>query len=153
MIYVLISFILLWLLIDTVVIFKIFSNQNKLLKGVTQGNLIDILNNILKDVHLSKKEIHTLTLKVNSLSNDIVYNFQKISLFRFNPFSDTGGKQSFILALLDGKNSGILLTSLHNRGVTRWYIKEVKDGKGIDIELSEEEKQTVKKAVALSNFK
>jgi hypothetical protein len=68
------------------------------------------------------------------------------SLLRFNPFSDTGGEQSFVLSLLDGGGNGILLTSLHGRGMTRIYAKRVIAGKS-DQELSAEEKKALSQAL------
>jgi hypothetical protein len=68
------------------------------------------------------------------------------NLVRFNPFSDTGGEQSFVVSLLDGGGNGILLTSLHGRGVTRIYAKKVTAGK-TDQELSHEERQALTEAL------
>jgi hypothetical protein len=70
----------------------------------------------------------------------------RFNLVRFNPFSDTGGEQSFVVSLLDGGGNGILLTSLHGRGVTRIYAKKVTAGKA-DQELSSEEKLALKEAI------
>ena len=53
-------------------------------------------------------------------------NQLKIKVTRFNPFNDTGGEQSFILSILDKNNSGVILTSLHNRDITRVYSKPIK---------------------------
>src|SRR3989304_376330 len=64
----------------------------------------------------------------------------RFSLVKFNPFSDTGGEQSFVISLLDPGGSGILLTSLNGRGISRLYAKRVVAGKA-DLELSAEEKQ------------
>jgi hypothetical protein len=70
----------------------------------------------------------------------------RFSLVKFNPFSDTGGEQSFVISLLDPGGSGILLTSLHGRGITRLYAKRVVAGK-VDLELSAEEKQALSQAL------
>jgi hypothetical protein len=69
----------------------------------------------------------------------------RMSLVKFSPFSDTGGDQSFVISLLDGVGNGILITSLHARGVTRLYAKKVTIGK-TDASLSLEEKEALKKA-------
>ena len=74
---------------------------------------------------------------------------QKVGILRFNPFADTGGDQSFVFAILDGNDTGIVLTSLHSRSTTRWYAKNVKKGKGVDFDLSQEEEKTIKTAVSL----
>ncbi len=73
-------------------------------------------------------------------------HIQKIGLLRFNPFKDTGGDQSFIMALTDGNDSGVIISALYSRSGTRWYAKKVKMGKGVEHELSEEEKKALKEA-------
>jgi hypothetical protein len=70
---------------------------------------------------------------------------QKISIVRFNPFGDTGGDQSFSLAVLDAHNSGYVLTSIHSRTGTRVYVKPVDLGKS-KYTLSEEERQALAQA-------
>jgi hypothetical protein len=54
---------------------------------------------------------------------------QRIGLVRFNPFDDTGGDQSFALALLNAGGDGVVLSSLHGRGGTRFYAKPVRTGR------------------------
>lgn len=68
------------------------------------------------------------------------------SLVRFNPFSDTGGNHSFIICLLDSLKNGIILTSLHGRGETRFYAKKIAGGQA-DSDLSGEEKQALNQAL------
>lgn len=71
---------------------------------------------------------------------------QKISIVRFNPFGDTGGDQSFCLAVLDAHNSGYILTSIHGRQGTRSYVKPIDFGQS-KYTLSEEEKQAIAQAM------
>jgi len=71
----------------------------------------------------------------------------KINITRFNPFNDIGGDQSFILSILDQDNSGAILTSLHNRDITRIYAKAIKNGEGNNITLSKEEKLAIVKTI------
>lgn len=70
---------------------------------------------------------------------------QKISIVRFNPFGDTGGDQSFVLAVLDAHNSGYVITSIHGREGTRVYVKPIDDGSS-KYPLSEEEKRALGQA-------
>jgi hypothetical protein len=70
----------------------------------------------------------------------------RVGLVKFSPFSDTGGDQSFVISLLDGGGNGILITSLHARGVTRLYAKKVTDGK-TDQSLSLEEKEALRQVI------
>ena len=70
---------------------------------------------------------------------------QKISIVRFNPFGDTGGDQSFTLAVLDSHDSGYVLTSIHGREGTRVYVKPVDYGES-KYTLSAEEQQALSQA-------
>lgn len=66
-----------------------------------------------------------------------------MGLVRFNPFEDTGGNQSFALALLDAHGDGVIVSSLHARNMTRVYAKAVVGGTS-DAALSDEESQALR---------
>lgn len=71
----------------------------------------------------------------------------RVGLVRFNPFEDTGGNQSFALALLDAGGDGIVVSSLHARSGTRIYAKAVRAGQAAAA-LSDEEAEAVRQALA-----
>jgi hypothetical protein len=71
---------------------------------------------------------------------------QKISIVRFNPFGDTGGDQSFSLAVLDAHDSGYVLTSIHGRQGTRVYVKPIDLAKS-KYTLSAEELKALNQAI------
>ena len=70
---------------------------------------------------------------------------QRVGIVRFNPFEETGGNQSFVVALLDGDSNGVLLTSLHARAGTRVYLRTVVGGR-CDVPLSAEESEALRQA-------
>ena len=72
---------------------------------------------------------------------------QRVGLVRFNPFEDTGGNQSFALALLDQHGDGLVMSSLHARAGTRVYGKAIAKGRS-EAALSEEEAEALKLALA-----
>ena len=53
---------------------------------------------------------------------------QGVGVVRFNTFEDTGGNQSFALALVDPAGNGVILNSLHARNQTRLYARVVRAG-------------------------
>ena len=57
-----------------------------------------------------------------------------------------GGNQSFIIALLDGKNNGFVISSLFVKEGSRVYTKEIKAGKS-DYKLSKEELEAIERAI------
>ena len=73
-------------------------------------------------------------------------SIQKVGFMRFNPFHDTGGNNSFILALLDRGNSGIILSSLYLRDGMRLYAKAITNGKSKQ-PLSDEEKKVLEETM------
>ena len=100
---------------------------------------------VVKKEAKNEKDIKALEKELKNLTNDVVLHVQKVGLVRFNPFDELGGEHSFSLALLDGKDTGFVLTGLHTRERTRVYIKPVKKGKSKQ-SLSDEEKKVLEKA-------
>jgi len=74
-------------------------------------------------------------------------SIQKVGVIRFNPFADTGGDQSFAIALLDADGNGVVLSSLHGRADTRIFAKQVQAGRSKHA-LSDEEQDAIRKALA-----
>lgn len=71
---------------------------------------------------------------------------QRTGLVRYNPFDDTGGNQSFALALLDADGNGVVVSSLHARQNTRVYAKAVTGGSS-EAALSHEEAEALRQAL------
>lgn len=135
-----------WLGIATFILFQMRSHYNKLTNGTSARSLKIILEDLLSDVQLTKKDIATIKNRCDTIEKDGVLHLQKIGLLRFNPFNDTGGDQSFILALLDGNNTGVIISSLYARSGARWYAKRITNGKAVEHTLSEDEKKAIKEA-------
>jgi len=89
-----------------------------------------------------EKEIDNLKMEVERLEKINVSNIQKIGLVRFNPFEDLGGDQSFSLALLDGNDNGIVITSLFLKEGNRIYSKLIENGNS-KYKLTPEEKLAI----------
>lgn len=115
-------------------------------RGVRQDSLITLLDELIKKVENLKKDIDEVSIRCNRIEKSGLFHIQKIGLLRFNPFKDTGGDQSFILALLNGEGTGIVISSLHSRTGTRWYAKKIIQGKGTEYDLSSDEEKAVKQA-------
>lgn len=72
---------------------------------------------------------------------------QRVGLVRYNPFPETGGDQSFVVALLDRMGDGVVFTSLHGRTDTRIYAKPVR-ARTSTYSLSAEEEEAIRRAMA-----
>ena len=120
--------------------------------GLTRGADGKSLEAIL-DAHLDKvysvaREVDDLSARSAMLEQAQRRAFQRIGLVRFNPFEDTGGNQSFALALLDHHGDGFVVSSLHARAGTRVYGKAVARGTS-ETTLSAEESEALRLALAM----
>lgn len=116
--------------------FKFFKKDKK-----EPENLKEILSQF-KDL---EKDFAKLSAELENLKKESKFSVQKIGVVRFNPFSEVGSDQSFSIALLDGNNDGIVITSLYSREENRVYGKPIKAGAS-QYSLSKEEKLAIEKA-------
>ena len=151
--YVLIGILGLWLAVLTVGLWRYIRHYNRLTKKTGKQGLKSILEEILRFIQQNQKDVLDLEKKYQKLDKESVRYLQKVGFLRFNPFSDTGGEQSFILTILDGKGDGMVISSLHSRGTTRLYAKEIEKGESRTFGLSKEEEQVINKLLKQSNKK
>lgn len=144
--------IFIWLAVLTFLTLKVYKLLLKLTKGVSEKDLKEILEEILDDLKKGKSFTKELEEKLNDLKTEEVTHIQKVGLVRYNPFSDTGGNQSFVLSILDGQDNGLVITSLHSRDSTRVFAKPVSKGKESGFEFSKEEIQSILEAQKLKNL-
>lgn len=134
-----------WVLVLTVVLWLFASFFRKLTKGSKDSDLRRILEKILEVQKSNSQEIAEINKKIKTLEEEGLGHVQKVGLIRFNPFKELGGDHSFSLAILDGEDTGVVITGLHTRERTRIYMKAIKGGKS-EFELSDEEKKALNKA-------
>ena len=121
------------------------------LRGITRGAEGRSLEAIL-DAHLEKvfeisRSLEDVAARTAILEAAQRRTFQRVGLVRYNPFEETGGNQSFALALLDAAGDGWVLSSLHARAGTRVYAKAITAGRA-DAGLSAEETAAIDQATA-----
>ncbi len=135
-----------WCIVLTIFIAKEKQILKDLAKGVTKKDLLSVLRQISDSLSVASQKIETNQQAIEQLKQASMTHFQKSGFVRFNPFSDTGGDQSFSFCLLDQQNNGIVITSLHSRNTTRLYAKQVVDD-GVKREnFSQEEWQALQAA-------
>lgn len=115
------------------------------LGGTDPASLESTLASHMARVEAVDSRLATLNAEYERLAITGAIASQKISIVRFNPFGDTGGDQSFSLAVLDAHDSGYVLSSIHGRQGTRVYVKPVDFGKS-KYQLSDEEQQALSQA-------
>jgi len=145
-IYAVIFIIIIWLGVLTGLILRIKAHYNNLISNTKKHKIDEILDELLmidkktsQELEMVKKELRQ-EIKISTL------HIQKVGLVRFNPFEKTGGEKSFVITFLNYENSGIVINFMHTRDGLRVYSKKVKNGKGEEFDLSEEEKRAIEKS-------
>ena len=86
-----------------------------------------------------------LVARTEQIDATLAHAVQGVGFVRFRAFQDTGGDQSFALALADGEGNGVVVSALYGRGATRIYAKPV-EGWLSSKPLGEEEEQALAEA-------
>ena len=117
--------------------------QKMFLKGKNGADLESVILRHDQEIGTLDTEIQELfefSKKIHSLAT---IGIHKVGIVRFNPFQDTGSNQSWSIALLDGKNTGIVISSLLSRESARVYAKPVLTGAAGDYPLTNEERRAI----------
>jgi hypothetical protein len=96
---------------------------------------------------LSKMNERTerLVVRTEQIDKALAHAVQGIGFVRYSAFEDTGGDQSFSLALVDGEGDGMVISALYGRDATRVYAKPV-EGWTSSRSMTSEEEQALEKA-------
>jgi len=100
------------------------------------------LEELLKEFNLIKREFERILKEFEILKEKEKFNLQKVGVVRYNPFKEVGGNQSFSIALLDGKDDGVVITSLYLKEGNRVFAKPIRGGKS-EFNLSKEEIEAI----------
>ena len=137
--------------IALIIVLRRTSRLEHRLQGLTRGedgrSLEGILDSHLDKVYSLADQVSSLSTRAGNLEMRLTYAIQRTGLVRFNPFEDTGGNQSFALAMLDARGDGYIVSSLHSRGSTRIYAKSVTRGAS-EAALSAEESEALRQATS-----
>jgi hypothetical protein len=147
MLYVAGGLFLAWNIVLTILFWRIIGHYQRLVGKTRKGNMEAVLNTLLEQADKKSEKIADLEDKITKISKEIKNDYQKSAVVKYNPFSDSGGNQSFSLVVLNGDNNGFMVTSLHGRDSTRVYSKLIVDGKAESGNLSKEEQLAVKNAL------
>lgn len=116
------------------------------LKGAEAKQVEELIKSYASDVDKSLSQLDELAGFAAKLHKTQQLAVSKLALVRFNPFGDTGGDQSFCLAMLDHTNSGMVISAVHARSGTRVYAKDIIEGKS-QHHLSKEETNALNEAI------
>ena len=145
-----ISLILLILvIIQMIQIGSLKKKYKKFMGGKDVKSLEDKLKTIVED-NKYIIELSTENKKnIKEINKEMEFSFNKVGIVKYDAFNQMGGKLSFCLALLNEKDNGFIMNSVHSSEGCYTYIKEIKAGI-CNIDLGNEEKQALSEAMRKS---
>ena len=126
---------------------RLGARLQQLTRGSDERSLEAVLGQHLDRVRRVARDLDDVSARTAVLERDIRQSLGRVGLVRYNPFDDTGGNQSFALAIVDAAGDGFVLSSLHALAGTRVYAKAVSRGRS-DTALSDEESEALRQALA-----
>jgi hypothetical protein len=117
-----------------------------LTRGSDESSLEAVLGQHLDRVRRVVRDVDELGNRTSAVERDVRQSLGRVGLVRYNPFDDTGGNQSFALAIVDAAGDGFVVSSLHARAGTRVYAKVISRGRS-EVALSDEESEALKQAL------
>jgi hypothetical protein len=121
---------------------RLLGQYQHMMAGTSGGNLETMLNDHIAQVRKTAARVEVVDDLAHRLEKAAFFSLQHLGVVRYNPFHDTGGDQSFAIALVDGHGNGVVLSSLHARDATRVYAKPLQKWEST-YPLTEEEKQAI----------
>lgn len=131
---------------------KLNTKHRKFTQGASAGELETIILERFTEIDKLKLDNSLLHSEVDKMNENLLTAVQKVGIVKYDAFMEMGGKLSFVLALLDKNNDGLILNSVHSsREGCYMYLKEIIKGESF-LELSKEEKSALDHAINYNNF-
>ncbi len=150
--YIIIALIVLWIVTIVIAVLAL-TRYNRLEKkylqfmgGKDAGTLEEEILNVLETELGNKNQIEKNRQAIEVLNEKMGDTFQKCGIVRYDAFKEMGGKLSFALVLLDERNDGFIINTVHRPEASYSYIKSVVGGH-CKIEMCDEEQKALQKAL------
>lgn len=127
------------------IVIRLNMRISKLFLGKEGRDLEGIVGDNNHKIASLENQQELLATQVKALGHDFKKSIQKIGIVRFNPFKETGGNQSFALALIDQEHNGVVISSLYSRERLNVFAKPIVEGQS-SFQLSNEEEEALKQA-------
>ena len=144
-------FIFFLYIINTIKLAHMKRDYRKFMEKIGEGtNLQEILDKHIDKINKAITKNEEIEKFCMSLDNDIKHCIQKVGIYRYNAYKDTGSDLSFTLALLDEHNNGVVLNGIYSREMSNIYAKPIVNGKST-YKTTEEEEEAIKRAIQVGN--
>ena len=134
-----------WLAVLQVRTTRMMRRYRNWMTGSDGRDLEEALAQFVEQARQAAEVVSEMQADTRAMGRTLQHSMQWMGLVRYNPFRDTGGNQSFALAMLNGDGDGVVISSLHARDSTRLYAKPLIHWESLH-PLTEEETEAIERA-------
>lgn len=125
---------------------KLKKKYDKFMKGRDGKSLEKDILELFEENKIISSDNEKNRKDIKEIQRRMTYCYQKMGLVKYDAFNQMGGKLSFCLVLLNDKNNGFLLNSVHSSDGCYSYTKEIRKGES-ELSLGEEEQKALEMAM------
>ena len=126
---------------------KMMQRLSKFMKGKEAASLEDEIVELFEDNQYMRAATEENKNNIEDIYKKMSKCFRKVGIVKYDAFQQMGGQLSFSLALLDEKDNGFVLNSIHSVDGCYSHTKEIRHGE-CSLDLGEEERQALEEAIA-----
>ena len=121
-------------------------NYKKFMGGKDIKSFEELLEKIVGDNKIILDLSDENRKEIRNINKELENSFNKAGIIKYDAFKQMGGMLSFSIALLNEKDNGFIINSVHSTEGCYTYIKEVTAGI-CEMDLSNEEKEALSRAI------
>ena len=121
----LVGFFILLVIGLIITIMRLDKRVSNLLKGKDAKSLEDTLIQIINEINRMNTAQEKTEKIIKNINQRLATSITGIGVVRFNPFANSGGNQSFAIALLNEHGDGVVMSTLYSRDKTSVYAKAI----------------------------
>jgi hypothetical protein len=124
------------------------SEMRRLAQTLAQPEGEQLLARLLSQVEGQEQRMRELESARDQIRAQLKNAVQKIGLRRFNSETGLGGNLSFALVMLDARNHGLMITSIHTLESGRIFLRNIIKGE-TDLPMMPEEQEALAQALSV----
>ena len=125
---------------------KLYRRYDLFMRGKDAETLEDTIMDLLEEMKELRAKDRASKDAMKLLTKQVHSSFQKFGYVKYNAFKGMGGNLSFVVAMLDGDNTGFVLDVVHSREGCYIYLKQVEKG-ATEVLLGSEEQAALEQAL------
>lgn len=137
--------LLILVIVQMIQISNLKKKYNKFMGGKDVKSLEKQLEKIVEDNRNIIDFSNDNNREIRAINKKMEDYYNKVGIVKYDAFKQMGGMLSFSIALLNEKDNGFILNSVHSTEGCYTYVKEIKAGM-CETDLSNEEKEAITKA-------